>query len=146
MKKKLALLLAAALVVGTLGACGSSSSTSAPAADGGDSAPAQEAADGSGDAEDSGSGSGIRPGILPVGGSGAGADQGAEDGVPLPARRGAAPVSEGACRRTGQPQRDFLVLWKGARIYLCRRIRGSGLHHRGGGLCRGLCGGGHVPG
>ena len=35
MKKKLALLLAAALVVGTLGACGSSSSTSAPAADGG---------------------------------------------------------------------------------------------------------------
>ena len=59
MKKKLALLLAAALMVGTLGACGSSSSTSAPAADGGDSAPAQEAADGSGDAEDSGSGSGI---------------------------------------------------------------------------------------
>ena len=49
MKKKLALLLASALVIGTLGACGNSSSTTSSG--GGDSTPASEVAEGS---EDSG--------------------------------------------------------------------------------------------
>ena len=43
MKKKLALLLASALVIGTLGACGNSSSTTSSG--GGDSTPASEVAE-----------------------------------------------------------------------------------------------------